>query len=248
MKILFYNLGYSRGHVGSLADYVLKSGRFFYQSRDSQKRVLDKIKYIIDKESPDVFVYAEISTGSFRNSDFNQHNYLLGQSKKDSVIDSVISKYGESVLTAVPFHKGNSNGVISYVPTTIKEYFLTKSRKKLVFKIETEDVTIFTVHLPLVSTDRKAQLLELSEMVNQCDGDVVICGDFNIMDGIDELGALKEKTSLKIAGEGEYTFPSYKPKRMLDVFMYRFEDKGIIPEVRVLPEQMSDHLSIVLEW
>jgi len=203
---------------------------------------------MLEQESPDVFTYAEVSTGSLRNKKFNQHEYLLKSSPKLVSANSAVSKYGESVLTTSPFHTGNSNGVISYVPSSIQEFFLQGSTKKLVFEIKTDIVTIYTVHLPLVSMHRQNQMLELSEKVNQCIGDVIVCGDFNIFDGVDELGILQEKTGLKIAGEGEYTFPTSKPKRMLDVFMYRFMDSALKPNIRVLQNDGSDHLPVMCEW
>lgn len=248
MKILFYNLGYGRGHNGSLPDYFLKAGRFLHCSRRVQKKTLDGVVKIIEQEEPDVFAYAEVALGSFRNQYFNQHAYLVEHAPKGSVSDAALSKYGETVLSLAPFHTGNANGVITHVPAKITEHYLQRSRKKLVFKIELESLTVFAVHLPLVSSDRIEQLLELSEMVNNTIGDVVVCGDFNIFDGIDELKVITDCTDLTAVGEGLLTFPSYKRRLLLDVFLYRFEDTSITPQMRILDVRHSDHLPVILEW
>ena len=248
MKILFYNLGYGRGHDGSLFNYIVKAHRFFLYPKRTQRKVLDGVFEILKDEEPDVFAYAEISTGSFRNKYFNQHQYLVENMPRGVVAESAVSKYGETVLNIAPFHTGNANGVVSHLPAEISECYLRKSRKKLVYKIELKNLTVFAVHLPLVSSDRIAQLVELSEMVNETKGNVVVCGDFNIFDGIDELKVITDCTELETVGEKLLTFPSYKPRLLLDVFLYRFEDINIKPRMRVLDEQYSDHLPIILEW
>ncbi|MAZ56571.1 hypothetical protein CL653_02165 [bacterium] len=248
MKILFYNLGYGRGHVGSIKDYLLKINRFFFLSKQVQRSILNDVALLVTKEKPDIFTYAEISSGSFWNNHMNQHEYLLGKLGVTVVVEAVLSKYGETMINTLPMHNGNANGVISFRQADISEHYLAHSRKRLVFRTELNDITIFTVHLPLVSTDRKKQLHELSCLLKAATGDVVVCGDFNIFNGLDELSLLQEEAGLKVAGCGEFTFPSYKPKIQLDVFLYRFQDESIVPTLRVLPLTTSDHLPIVLEW
>ena len=247
MKILFYNLGYCRGITGSLASYMQKGMAVAYHTQKSQKNVLDEIVHIINQENPDVFAYAEISLGALRNQRFNQHAYLTQQLAKTHAEISA-SKYGQSMFTLLPFHAGNGNGAVSFVPGEISPHYLRHSRKKLVVVIKTEHVTIFSVHLPLVSADRKAQLTELVELVNECHGDVVVCGDFNIFGGINELEYIRTQTNLQLAGERSYTFPSHKPRIELDVFLYRFHNPDIEPSFLVVDATSSDHLPIVLQW
>lgn len=248
MKILFYNLGYGRGHDGSVRSYILKAHRFLHSSRMQQHVVLDEVIHLVKKEKPDVVAYAEISTGSFRNAQFNQHRYLVKTFGERSVADAAVSKYGETMLNVAPFHAGNCNGVISFLPAHITEHYLARSRKKLVFRVELEDVTIFVVHLPLVSTDRRKQLHEIAMMVNQTSGNVVVCGDFNIFDGLDELAVLQEETDLQVAGNGELTYPSAHPRLQLDVFLYRGVDRVNEPRLKVMNLQVSDHLPVLFEW
>lgn len=248
MKILFYNLGYARGHVGSPSSYLLKANRFVHQSVGSQTRVLNEVLDLVEKEQPDVFSYAEIMTGSFRNQYFNQHQYLLTHLRHRSVADAALSKYGETMLNFAPFHTGNCNGVITFLPARITEYYLAKSRKKLVFIIKLDTVTIFTVHLPLVSADRRAQLEELSHLVNSTPGDAVVCGDFNIFGGLDELAVLQQSTDLTVAGNQEPTCPSAAPKIQLDVFLYRLSASNGSPKLTIPTIHASDHLPVLFEY
>jgi endonuclease/exonuclease/phosphatase family metal-dependent hydrolase len=247
MKVIFYNLGYARGISGSMKSHVQFAHRFVYQSVTSQITVMDIVSKMITQEQPDVFAYAEVGLGSPRTNNFNQHTYLKEQFTAE-MKDSAASKYGESFFAGLPFHRGNGNGLISFVPAEITAYYLRNSRKKLVFICKTESLTVFAVHLPLISSDRALQLVELSDLVNQTTGDVIVCGDFNIFNGMDELAYIMKRTSLQLVSEGMQTFPAYSPRIQLDVFLYRFGNPNVTPKQKTLPIFVSDHLPIVLEW
>jgi len=247
MKILFYNLGYGRGIDGSLVSYCKHLHRFIYQSAGSQKKVIDAAAEIVVKEKPDVFAYAEVGLGATRTGNFNQHSHLVS-SMVNTVESSAATKYGESLFSKLPFHAGNGNGLISFQSAEIEPLYLRNSRKKLVYVCKLEAVTVFVVHLPLISSDRALQLKELSSLVNQTSGDVVVCGDFNIFNGFDELAYLKEKSLLQNIPEPMKTYPSHKPKIQLDVFLYRFANDSFMPKQRTIDSVCSDHLPIVLEW
>lgn len=247
MKILFWNIGYARGINGSPFDYIKKIYRLFYLSKKIQKQTLDEILDIVSTEKPDLFTYAEISIGAFNRCNFDQHQYILTKLVKNHYAEAAVSKYGESLLNIMPFHKGNANGVVSFLPGHISEFFLQHSRKKLVLKTRYTNVTIFSVHLPLVSTDRHKQLKALANLVNSTTGDVILCGDFNILNGIDELAILKQMTHLQDINQTP-TFPSYNPKKILDVFLYRFENTTTTPKVRILESTASDHRPVIFEW
>ena len=76
---------------------------------------------------------------------------------------------------------------------------------------------------------------------------VIICGDFNVFKGLSELDHLVAGGNLKIInGPNDKTFPSYKPKNVLDIFIC---SKNIdVAELRVLTDvKISDHLPVILE-
>ena len=104
------------------------------------------------------------------------------------------------------------------------------------------------MHLPLVARHRQAQLLELVKHVNDCRGDVVVCGDFNIFGGVSELDEFLAATNLTLAGAGEATYPSAGPRQQFDLFLYRFKNSQVRPTVTVLATQASDHLPVLLKW
>lgn len=249
MKIIFHNLEYGRGHTGAWFDYVVTAYRFLYTTKRRQKTVLNEVVKMIDAERPDVFAGAEVLTGALRNGRLNQHEYLCSATKHPPSAASVASKYGvDSILNTTVFHAGNSNNALVFTESVVTPLYFTASRKKLVMKITLPTVTIFTVHLPLVAEDRHAQLRELAVWVNECDGDVVVCGDFNIFGGFGELQEFFDMTTMQLAGEAAATYPAYKPREVFDVCLYRFAESGVVPTVRVVPSAASDHLPIVIEW
>lgn len=246
MKIIFYNLGYGRGIDGSLLSYVKKSLRFIRQGIPSQVEVLDGVVGFVLREKPEVFAYTEVMTGSFRNSYFDQHKYLVGGlgAYENS---TAVTKYGDSIFSNLPFHKGNCNGSIVSAPATISNHFLQHSRKKLVQQISLDKVTIFSVHLPLITSHRVKQLEELSMMVNTTKGNVVVCGDFNILNGIDELKILIENTGLCVEHGVGNTFPSHSPKIEIDVCLHRLESDCRVVIATSFPLLHSDHLPVMIE-
>ncbi len=247
MKILFYNLGYGRGINGSVSSYVKRGASIVYHRADSQRKVLNQVVELVQEQQPDIFAFAEIGLGSFRNQNISQHEYLTANLLRVSK-DLSASKYGVSWLGSLPFHVGNGNGVISFTDATISKHYLTLGRKKLILAVQTPEATIFTLHLPLVQKHRAEQLRELVHLVNQCATDVIVCGDFNIFKGLEELREFQFATNLKLSSQRHKTFPSHKPRLELDTFLYRFSSPDIQPVHRVLPVSLSDHLPIILEW
>jgi endonuclease/exonuclease/phosphatase family metal-dependent hydrolase len=248
MRILFWNLGYGRGHTGPWWDYVFRAHRFFFLSVDTQVRFVDAVARVVERERPDVFSFAEISIGDIWNQHYDQFQALLERLPEGRVCQRVLSKYGESVLNGIPFHRGNSNGVISFVPSTLSEWYLEGSRKKLVIEACVPGLRILTVHLPLVTRHREAQLRELAAYVRDCPDDVVVCGDFNLFGGIDELAFLQAEAGLSVVPGVAPTYPTAAPSVALDVALYRFSDSGRAPHLRVLDDRASDHLPILVEW
>lgn len=248
MRVLFWNLGYGREHTGLVSGYLLKFHRFLVLSSARQNHFISNVANVVARVRPDIFSFAEISTGDTWNGHFNQHQCLLNELGDGRVNQHVLSKYGESVLNGVPFHRGNSNGVVSFVPCEIAEWYLAHSRKKLVLEVRLPGLRILTVHLPLVTRHRAAQLAELSRYIRDCSDDIIVCGDFNLFGGIDELEVLQSGAGLSIAPGLAPTYPAAKPKIALDVALYRFADKTTVPRLTVLPETLSDHCPIVVEW
>ena len=125
---------------------------------------------------------------------------------------------------------------------------ITRSRKTLVMQVDLPDLMILIVHLPVIRHDRRAQLCELAAAVYNCSKDIIVCGDFNIFNGMDELDTLIRSTDLRVAGEGVATYPAHRPRFCLDVFLYRFAAHKFAPRMYLLDSVASDHRPVVLEW
>lgn len=244
MKILFWNLGYARGIDGSLQQYAKYFYRIFAHSRLSQQMTLTSIGKTIQEINPDIFLGAEVSTGSLKNGFFNHHCHLgdfLGYDTRHAQ-----SKYDSKILAQLPFHKGNTNTVLSLEPVLIEAIHLQTGLKTLVYKINTEKYTILFVHLNLRSRQRRKQLEELAEIIKHITGPVILCGDMNIFGGVIELEPLINATGMRLAHETMYTFPSHKPKMALDVCLVRGMSDASI-QVTTRQSSMSDHVPVIVE-
>ena len=202
------------------------------------------INKTIQEISPDIFLGAEVSTGSSRNRFFNQPHFLgdlLGYDTRQAV-----SKYRSPTLAQLPFHTGNTNIILSREPVTVEAIHLHTGLKTLVYKISAKKCTILFVHLNLRSKQRRKQLEELTEMIQQITGPVVLCGDMNIFGGVVELEPLINATGMKLTHENMCTFPSHKPRLALDVCLVRGIDDVSI-QIATHQSAASDHLPVSME-
>jgi endonuclease/exonuclease/phosphatase family metal-dependent hydrolase len=244
MKILFWNIGYARQLDGSPKEWLQNGHQVFYHSKADQIKQLDDIIQVVKDASPDIFAYAEIMTGSFRNQQFNQQEYLA--EKLSCITTDAESKYGRNILSVLPFHKGNTNGTCVLSHVSLQNIHLRSGGKTLVQKITIDDWVIFTVHLSLVFSIRKRQLQELAEYVRAVPEtfNVVVCGDFNVLRGDEELANLLSSTGLTLSSELENTFPAHNPTLHLDHVLYRLKEVKSV-QIKTLPAVISDHCPVL---
>jgi endonuclease/exonuclease/phosphatase family metal-dependent hydrolase len=245
MKIIFWNIGYVLGLNGSLFHYATLGHRLVWSPIKIQKKLLDGIASYIKYETPDLFLYSEVSTGTHRNQQFHQHEYLVGQ------IDGVkthgaTGKYRHSLFYSLPLHGGNANGFLSSHECLTDTVHLNSGTKTLVYVVVVKDVTVVMVHLSLNKKMRAKQLTELAEIVSVIKGPLIVCGDMNIFGGVGELEPFIKATKLTLPKVIPLTHPAHKPSRSLDIFLTRGV-KGKVT-VRTIETTISDHLPIVLEW
>ena len=117
--------------------------------------------------------------------------------------------------------------------------------KKLVQEYIMEDLSIFVVHFSVLSEkSRKKQFKELSEIIQKCPRPYLVCGDFNIFKGMVEVIPFIKENQLNWI-KTDFTFPSFKPKRHLDLIMacesIHVKASGAIKSI------FSDHLPIWIE-
>jgi len=114
--------------------------------------------------------------------------------------------------------------------------------KKLVQEYVVDGYSIFTVHLACLSRKvRKRQLEELAEIIKDCPRPHIVCGDFNINTGLEEIKDFVQKTKLKRITRRP-SFPSVKPIWYLDLFFASPDVK--IRGTGVISSMYSDHLPV----
>lgn len=240
IKILLYNTQYLLGIDGSILSYVLNFYRYIYCPHFVRKKITNKLAEIINKEKPDICCFIEM-----------ENNLIFEEFKKlmdDYPVYRIENKYGQrSLLRHLPFFKTKGNAFFAKNILGVKIHYLKYGTKKLVYEIHLpEDIFIFLAHFSLIAGTREKQFKEIKKMTAD-KNKVIICGDFNIFGGLSELDHLVSGGDLKIINSPhDKTFPSYKPKNVLDIFIC---SKSIdVAELRVLTDvKISDHLPVILE-
>ena len=233
-KILLLNTGYLTSLNGSKKDYLLKSYRYIINSKKIQKEAIKRFKDITKKEKPDLILLIEIRKNQIK--EIIPKNYKFYDSE---------TKYGKnSILRKLPLFKIQCNGFISKNRLSFKKEYLKNGTKKILYIIDLpKRIKLFLFHFSLKKKVRIKQFEELENLVKNYKYKI-ICGDFNIYKGIDELNSLIKKADLKISNN-KPTFPSFKPKKNLDIFLC---SKELKIKSKVLNNlKISDHLPVVLE-
>lgn len=233
-KILLYNIGYARTSNKSMIDYALHLYRFMFCSKKKVNNILDGINQLVRKEDPNLFCIIEA-----------EPKYIPLFSKYMPYY-SMNVKYGpESLLHNLPFFRQKSNGFFSKDNLRFKKHYLSSGAKRLVYEVALpDDTSLFMVHLSLMKKTRRKQFAELKDLVNH-KKKLIVCGDFNIYRGTKELELFLYQTNLRLANPCTKTFPSFKPKRNLDLFLC---SKNIdVKQCFSLDEHYSDHLPVILE-
>jgi len=242
-RILLFNMGYGAGVDGSIQDYIRYGYRFLYTPKEVQKKVLGKIKKIISANKPNLCCLIEIDKGSLTTGYQNQLKMIEDKAFPHSDIENKYSKKG--TLSMLPFFSGKSNCFLSREKLRYKKHYFKHGTKKLIYELYLpKGITLFFTHFSLLKKTRKKQFVEMKALIKN-KKKVIVCGDFNIFDGYEELNHFVENTNLKIIKTSK-TFPSYSPKYTLDLFICSKTIKNI--KCRVLKHaKMSDHLPILAE-
>ena len=256
MRLVTYNVEYCAG-INRAWKY-LEVQKYF----KLVKRTLIKISDYLKDVDPDILGLIEIDAGTvtFRKksgvemfADELGMKYLAAKTKYPQ-------KSVYKVLNHTPILRKHANAILSKYPLfDIRYYFLSKGVKRLVIqsklKLAVEgkvvDLYLFAVHLSLRKRTRKVQIKELAQIINACDGEKMVFGDFNNFSGYSEFSEFLEETnmvnSIKASKDPHITtFPSWKPKRHLDHVLV---SQGIkINDYRVLDVKFSDHLPILIDF
>ena len=237
---MFYNIAYGTGLNGSWKQYIYQSWRFFWLPL----RVLKQMCQTIKKEKIDVLCLAEVDGGSFRNR-FQCQARQFAERLKMPFFRSETKYRHHSIWQFMTLVRRQHDAIISKRKGKFRKHELESGMKKLVQEYIVDGLSIFTVHLAVLSKRvRKKQLQELSEILKNCPRPHLLCGDFNIHKGLDELRGFVRNTSLKRL-INQPTFPTISPKRHLDLFFASQDVK--IKGAGVLEIPFSDHLPVWVE-
>ncbi len=240
MKIMFYNIAYGTGLNGSWRQYITQSWRFFWLPLKSMREMIEALK----KEKLDVLCLAEVDGGSFRNR-FRCQAKHLAKCLLLPFYHSQTKYRGWSIWRFMAMIRKHHDAILSNKEGQFKKHQLHSGMKKLVQEYIVEGMSIFTVHLAVLSKRvRKNQMKELAEIIKNCPRPHLVCGDFNIHKGLEELKDFVHQTGLRRIIK-EPTFPSISPSRYLDIF---FASPGVrVKNSGVINVNYSDHLPVWIE-
>lgn len=240
MKIMFYNIAYGTGMNGSWRQYIMQSWRFFWLPFKARRHIIEMIK----KESPDILCLAEVDGGSFRNRFRSQAKYFA----KKLLLPFYHSqtKYRKwSIWKLMTMIRKQEDAILSNKKGEFVVHQLQSGMKKLVQEYIVDGISIFTVHLAVLSERvRKNQFKELAKIIKNCPRPHLVCGDFNIHNGLKEIKGFVRSTKLQRLVK-QPTFPSFLPSRYLDIFFASPDVK--VKDVGVVNVPYSDHLPIWVE-
>ena len=232
-KILLLNMGYGLGIDGSVKDYAAKWYRYLHCPAGIKDSVLKGIKNLIKNKKPDLCGLIEIE-GSHADYFSKECRYF-----------DITNKYGpKSVLSRLPAFRSKSNAVFSRENFPIKRLYFRNGTKKLIYEVSLpKNITLFMTHFSLSKNTREKQFKEIAKRAKN-KKKVILCGDFNIFYGLQELEPLLTSTRLQIVCKNK-TFPASRPKKALDLFLCSKNIK--VKACKAIHKQLSDHLPVILE-
>jgi len=241
MKILVYNIAYGTGIRGGVRDNLTKDWR--YLLKDSP-RAIQGIIATLRRQKADVVCLIEMDAGSLRNR-FRSQAKTIAEALGYPFFWS-FCKYGSrSPIRKIPVLRRHHAAIISRIPGAAKAHYLRHGIKKLVVELIANGLSVFTVHLGLLSAKTRAkQLEEVGHLLKVCERPHVVCGDFNCLRGLDEIRPFVLQNRLTLA-HTKPTFPSRKPTKVLDLILAS-------PSVKVVKSgvgrvRYSDHLPVWVE-
>lgn len=236
-KILLFNVGYASGIQGRSVEYLTKGYRYLYGADLLVEEVHKEMDELLLQEKPDLCCFLEVH----KDSPFT--DFLTGHYP----YFDVRSKYSpESLLQKAPFHQGKCNAFFAKTDLDFRPSYLQNGSKKLLYEVKLhEETTLFFAHFSLNPATRQKQFAEIGRRIGEV-GSSIVCGDFNIFDGVTEFDPLITESGLQLVSDHSETFPAHNPRHLLDTFLCTPDID--VHSLRVLQSvQLSDHLPVVLE-
>lgn len=250
VRIIFYNIQYTTGQDGSLKNYLK-----VWKPVLAPKKVPEQIACFLREQNPDIVGFAEIDLGSFRVRNNNLVRYFRESLEFPYSVSNIKYLNSEkSMVRKLPYFSKQANSIISKHKLHFEKFhYFSCGMKRLVietqFEFKKKNINVFLVHLALSKKERLIQLKELSEMLNCCENEYLLMGDFNVLksgfDEFDEFFELCDRLIKPQVADDYLTYPAFKPKKALD---FIFTSKGLrVNTVKVLDSQYSDHLPVQMD-
>lgn len=243
MKVLAVNANYFLGYNGSAFNYTTRFHRWI-RARKVEERSMERLVDMIEQERPDVVCIIEADQGSIFSRE-DTHVEHVAEKCSDRGLNYSFdyhNKYG-NWLSKLPKFNETSNSVLWRGEAEIEAHYLSYGAKQLMHELRFDDVSVFSVHLPLTKKTREKQLRKMAEIIDERDK-AIVTGDFNNYHGLEELEDLLQITDLQICETGK-TFPAYNPRFMLDFFLVT--PNVAVDKSQVMEEYFSDHRPVMLE-
>jgi endonuclease/exonuclease/phosphatase family metal-dependent hydrolase len=255
MKILSCNAGYLLDYDGSIREYAFKPHRAMVGSRGAEQRATDRLVEVIADEAPHVVSLVEVDQGSMRTTTDGQVGRIADRLAERGLDYEAWAhtKYGdENVLARLPVLEHLSNGLLvrADLDARTTAHYLETGPKRLVIEVQIGDLSVFGVHLAMSGRGRRKQLAEIVDLVADRDR-VVVCGDFNAYDGLDEVEETLGAAGLVLHNPGETVPPRpldgiVTDTRTLDLFLT--SPDIAVTRCDVIDVLVSDHRPVVLEF
>jgi endonuclease/exonuclease/phosphatase family metal-dependent hydrolase len=225
-------MGYGLGLNGSVKDYALKWYRYIYLPKKIRNSILKQTSSLIKNTKPDLCCFIEFDSSHARYFKHSHHTFS--------------NKYGDGLLSRLPVFSRKTHAVFSKNKIKAKKHYFKHGLKKLIYEIPLpKGITLYFTHFALLSgKTRKEQFKEIKKLISQ-KKKVIVCGDFNIFKGHQELIPFLKETNLKSIGQNNKTFPAHRPKSNVDIFLCSKNLK--VKQCRVINKKLSDHLPVLLE-
>lgn len=225
--------------TASYREYITGSWRYVMPST---KR-LPNLNRIARLLAPfDIVGLQEVDGGGLRSMRIVQTQYLAEHGGFPYWHNQINRRLGDIAL--------HSNGLMSKLrPSAVNEYSLPglPGRGALVARfgpLRGDALHLCVVHLALSRRARLKQLAFVSELIGDLDH-VVLMGDLNCERNTPEMKLLTASTRLCDPAREIMTFPSWRPRKMLDHILVT-PDLHVVSQ-RVLDCQCSDHLPLAME-
>lgn len=241
MRFVLYNIRYGTGSGWNFHLPFPFSGYF--------RRTPDKLGHLtgfFQGLKPDIIGLVEVDNGSYLTEKISQAEAIARNLGYDHVYES---KYPEaSIAKRMPVLKEQGNAFLTNQNIHAKDFhYFEKGIKRLVIELEFDDFVIFLVHLSLKYRHRQYQLSDLYSMFEEVEKPMIVAGDFNVLWGDRELELFLAASGLTSANRRHVpTFPSWSPKRELDLILHSPEIK--ITHFSVPHVRYSDHLPLVCDF